>query len=112
MHSAGEFNAWIERLEAASNVNIATLNNFLEALTQRHDYFHALGGRLLGSSIEPVLRRTMRPARGGSNLANARAGNFAGKEESEQFAGYLLLFFSAGSTREEAGPEQLCTSVH
>lgn len=93
VHSAGEFNAWIERLEAASNVNIATLNNFLEALTQRHDYFHALGGRLSDHGLNRCFAVPCGQREANRIFANARAGNSASKEESEQFAGYLLLFF-------------------
>ena len=40
------FNAWVDRLEAASNTSIATLAGFLDALRKRHDFFHQMGGRL------------------------------------------------------------------
>lgn len=40
------FKTWLAQLEAASRKSIVTLANLLDALHQRHDYFHALGGRL------------------------------------------------------------------
>jgi len=41
-----EFVAWLGQLEAASNISISSLSDFLGALKQRHDYFHSQGGRL------------------------------------------------------------------
>jgi glucuronate isomerase len=40
------FNPWLERLEAASNVDVSTLAGLLHALDLRHQYFHDNGGRL------------------------------------------------------------------
>jgi glucuronate isomerase len=93
VHSATEFNAWIERLEAASNVNISTLNNFLDALKQRHDYFHAQGGRLSDHGLNRCFAVPCSVREATSIFTKARAGNSATKEEAEQFAAYLLLFF-------------------
>jgi len=93
VHSAAEFNAWIERLEAASNVNIATLNNFLDALKQRHDYFHAQGGRLSDHGLNRCFAVPCSVREATSIFTKAHAGNSATKEEAEQFAAYLLLFF-------------------
>src|SRR5438552_1221816 len=41
-----EFIPWLGQLEAASNIDISSLGDFLRALKQRHEYFHAQGGRL------------------------------------------------------------------
>ena len=40
------WNAWINRLQEASQKEVSSFNNFLDALRQRHDFFHASGGRL------------------------------------------------------------------
>src|SRR5260221_7625501 len=37
------FNSWVERLSASANMEISTLDDLLQALRQRHDYFHQLG---------------------------------------------------------------------
>src|SRR5437867_828593 len=39
------FNAWIDRLGAAARTRIATLDDLLAALAQRHEDFHQLGCR-------------------------------------------------------------------
>src|SRR5262249_39897638 len=43
---ADRFNRWIGCLERASNTDICTLQQFLDALKLRHDYFHKTGARL------------------------------------------------------------------
>ena len=40
------FNPWVDKLQAVSDTHIATLAEFVDALTKRHDFFHAMGGRL------------------------------------------------------------------
>ena len=35
------FNAWVSRLESASNIEILSFSHFLDALKQRHDHFHS-----------------------------------------------------------------------
>src|SRR5258708_6644865 len=40
------FNPWTARLERASNISVTTLQNFPDALKQRHDFFHRHSGRL------------------------------------------------------------------
>ena len=46
VHLPDAFNAWVERLAAVSNTDIGNLQDFTDALRQRHDAFHAMGARL------------------------------------------------------------------
>jgi glucuronate isomerase len=39
-------NPWVDRLEAVQQHSIGTLADFVDALRQRHDFFHQMGGRL------------------------------------------------------------------
>jgi glucuronate isomerase len=41
-----EFNAWLQQLSAAANVDIDTFDDFWTALAKRHDDFHRVGCRL------------------------------------------------------------------
>lgn len=88
-----EFNTWVARLEAASNVHIASLSDFLSALKQRHDYFHANGGRLSDHGLEHCYAAPCTEDVASSVFANAREGKAATSEEKEQFASYLMQFF-------------------
>ncbi|MEE3220080.1 MAG: glucuronate isomerase, partial [Planctomycetota bacterium] len=47
----GDFNLWVDRLAAVSGVDIKRLDDFLSAIKQRHDYFHAMGSRLSDHSL-------------------------------------------------------------
>src|SRR5690606_34906757 len=40
------FNAWIDRLAAASDIDISSYDHLLDALQKRHQEFHAIGCRL------------------------------------------------------------------
>ena len=46
VHLPERLKAWIAKLEAVANVNIATLPDLVDALRKRHDVFHQMGGRL------------------------------------------------------------------
>jgi len=46
------FNAWVDRLALASNVEIKDFDSFMEAIRRRHDFFHALGCRLSDHGLE------------------------------------------------------------
>lgn len=87
------FNAWIGRLEQASNTEVRSFAAFLDALKQRHDYFHAQGARLsdhglLYCHVEPCTQREAQAI-----FNKARTGTAISPEEREQFASHLMLFF-------------------
>lgn len=50
--STDVFNAWTDQLEAVTNIDICSFENFLKAIEKRHDYFHECGCRLSDHGIE------------------------------------------------------------
>lgn len=88
-----EFNSWLEQLEAASDIDILSLSDFLRALKQRHDFFHAQGGRLSDHGLNHCYNTPCSERHAKDIFAKVRAGASATKEEAEQFASHLLLFF-------------------
>lgn len=87
------FNGWVGRLEQASNIEIRSFAAFLDAIKQRHDYFHAQGARLsdhglLYCHVEPCNQREAEAI-----FNKARSGTAATPQQHEQFASYLMLFF-------------------
>ncbi len=48
----GALNEWIDRLQAAADVEIKNFDSYLEAIRKRHDYFHANNCRLSDHGIE------------------------------------------------------------
>lgn len=87
------FISWLGRLEAASNIDISSIVDFLRALKQRHDYFHSQGGRLSDHGLKYCCDAPCTEQQAAAVFAKARGGVPANKEEAEQFASYLLLFF-------------------
>jgi glucuronate isomerase len=46
------FNAWVDRLAESSGIEVKNYASFLEAIRQRHDFFHARGCRLSDHGLE------------------------------------------------------------
>jgi glucuronate isomerase len=47
-----EFHVWLSKLEKAAGISIANYDNYLDALRQRHNYFHENGCRISDHGIE------------------------------------------------------------
>jgi len=93
IHQPDVFNAWIDRLERASNVTVSSLRDFLDALKQRHDFFHANGGRLSDHGLAYCHATSCSETQAGAIFAKARSDRAATPGEHEQFASFLMLFF-------------------
>ena len=52
------FNEWIQRLETTSGIAVDSYSRFLEALEQRHSYFHEVGCRLSDHGLERPYAQT------------------------------------------------------
>jgi glucuronate isomerase len=87
------FNAWIDRLERVSNISISFLRDLLEALKQRHDFFHHHGARLSDHGLPHAYATPATERQAEAIFAKARAGSPATIEEQERFASLLMLFF-------------------
>src|SRR5262249_17158199 len=87
------FKAWLPRLQQAANVDIHNFESFLEALRQRHDFFHAQGCRLSdhGLNQAPAVFASEKAA--ANIFMKAIRGRPITPEEQAQFAGCMMLFF-------------------
>jgi glucuronate isomerase len=88
-----KFNAWVSRLEEASDTNISSLPTFLDALRRRHDHFHAIGGRLSDHGLAHCFASPCSDKQAAAIFDKARSGKAASGDEYEQFASFLMLFF-------------------
>jgi len=88
-----DFNDWLARLEQASNVDIASLTDFLQALERRHDVFHAHGARLSDHGLPHCYSSPCSERQAAAIFDKARSGAAASREEYELFASFLMLFF-------------------
>ncbi|MBL8222212.1 MAG: glucuronate isomerase, partial [Bryobacterales bacterium] len=87
------WNAWVNQLGAVSNVDVSSLARLLDALKQRHDFFHAMGGRLSDHGLNHCFASFCSDADAAAIFDRARAGQAAGAEDHAKFATYLMLHF-------------------
>jgi glucuronate isomerase len=93
VHQPAAFNAWVSRLAEASDTDIASLEDFVAALKQRHDYFHAQGCRLSDHGLTQCPASPCPDKTAAAIFARARQGQAASPEEHAQFGTSLMLHF-------------------
>ena len=87
------FNAWVGRLAAVSNIDVSDFQSFCDALEQRHDAFHAIGGRLSDHGLNHAFAAPCTDAQASEIFESVRAFKPAAPEEKQAFAAWLMLFF-------------------
>src|SRR5258707_2591047 len=88
-----EFNLWTARLGASANIDILSFKNFLDALTKRHTDFHAVGCRLSDHGLSHCYSSSCTEAAAGTLFTKLRSREPLTADESEHFAGDMMLFF-------------------
>ena len=110
-HQPELFNPWVDRLAAASNVDVARFSDFLTALRQRHDYFHQMGSRLSDHGLDYCYADFCSEATAAAIFDKARSGQPTTAEEESQFASFMMLYF--GHLDAEKGwTQQLHLGAH
>ncbi len=87
------FNAWTDKLEMASNVDITNLSSFLKALKARHTFFHEHGCRLSDHGMNNCSADFCSDKVAAGIFAKARKGVAASPLELAQFSAYMMVFF-------------------
>jgi len=85
------WNAWVDKLAAAANVEIRSLDQLLEALARRHEFFAQHGARLSDHGLEHAPTDFGTEAQARAIFQKARAGKPVSPEERQQFAATILL---------------------
>lgn len=93
VHDPAAFNAWADRLAAASGRDTGSFSSFKEALQSRHDFFHDCGGRLSDHGLDRCPALFASEAEAAVIFDKARSGTAATPAEREAFTGHLMLFF-------------------
>lgn len=93
VHQPDVFNAWLGRLAAAANADIADFQSFLDALKKRHDAFHALGCRLSDHGLNVCFATPCSEEKASEIFEKARAFIPVSLEDQAQFASFMMLFF-------------------
>lgn len=96
-----EFSAWLVKLQKASNVEVATYEDFLTALKQRHQAFHDVGCRLSDHGLEYCYADFCDEESAAAIFDLARSGKNVSAQQHAQYASNLMLHF--GRWDEEMG---------
>lgn len=89
----GNFNPWVDKLEEVSGVDCGTFAGFLEALKQRHDYFHSQGGRLSDHGLERCSAEPCKEETATALYQSVRSGKLLDALSVEQFRTFMMVFF-------------------
>jgi glucuronate isomerase len=105
VHLPEQFNGWAAKLADASNTDIRNFKAFLDAIRQRHEFFHQMGARLSDHGLERCYADLCPEATAAAIFDRARTGKAANAEEQSQFASYMMLYFghldaAAGWTKQ------------
>jgi glucuronate isomerase len=92
VHQPEAWNAWCDKISAASGVEVRSYASLLEALKKRHDFFHSVGGRLSDHGLNYCHANFVSDAEAERIFAKARGGRAATAEEQDQFASNVMLF--------------------
>jgi glucuronate isomerase len=91
---ASSFNAYLSKLESASNNHIASYNDYLDALRSRHDFFATMGCSVSDHGLEQVHAEEYTPAEIENIFNKVRSGNNLTMEENLKFRSAMLHEFA------------------
>ena len=87
------FQTWIQRLEQASGIPCNDFDAFLEALANRHTFFHTLGSRLSDHGLEHCFGRGDTKEQATEVYNAARRGEMISKDALQAYRGYMMVYF-------------------
>ena len=87
------FNAWTDALAAVSGIDCTTFARFLEALDQRHSFFHEMGGRLSDHGLEVAYADFCDESQAAAIYDQARTGRAADPGAKSRYATFMMVFF-------------------
>jgi glucuronate isomerase len=93
VHLPEQFNEWTNRLAVLTGRELKSFESFLEALEERHAYFHHMGCRLSDHGLNACFTPHGTEGDAARIFAAAREGRAASPEDHAKFAGFLMVFF-------------------
>jgi glucuronate isomerase len=88
------WNVWLDKLAMAADTDCGSLEGMKSALKQRHDTFHAMGGRLSDHGLEVCPMHPASEKQAQSIFNEARRGEEISIADQESFAAYLMEYFA------------------
>jgi len=88
------FNTYISRLEAATNIAISSFSDYLFALENRHDFFAAMGCTVSDHGLEEMYAEEFTGYEVDAVFNKIRAGKWLGEAERRKFKSAMLVHFA------------------
>lgn len=95
------WNQYIDTLRQASGIAIATADDLLEAIEQRHAFFHSVGCRLSDHGVSYIPVANASASEIDAILTKAMAGETIGVDQRDQFTAWLL--YEVGKMNHKRG---------
>ena len=90
----GAFKLWLRKLEGASHSSVATLDEFLSALSQRHAAFGELGCRLSDHGLPHCYADECDPDYAAAIFRKALSDQPLDAADTNRFCSFMMLFFA------------------
>jgi glucuronate isomerase len=87
------FNAWVDKLAAAAQIEVGDYAAFMEALTRRHEVFHSAGCRLSDHGLETAYAEEYTAREVADSFAKVRGGKPLGGDKILKFKTAMLYEF-------------------
>jgi len=88
------FNAYIKRLEAATNISISNFNDYLFALENRHDFFAAAGCSVSDHGLEEIYAEEFTGSEVEAIFSKVHSGKALNDLERRKFKSAMLVHFA------------------
>ncbi len=87
------FQSWVQRLEQASGIPCHDFDAFLEAIANRHSFFHDLGSRLSDHGLEQCFGRGGTKDEATEVYNAALRGDAITSDALQAYRGYMMIYF-------------------
>jgi len=88
------FNAYVDKVEAASNVSVSSYDDYLKALKNRHDFFATMGSAVSDHGLEQVYAEDYTDAEIKTFFTKIRGGKALDATENLKFKSAMLIEFA------------------
>ena len=88
------FNAYLAKVEAASNVSVSAYDDYLKALKNRHDFFAMMGCSVSDHGLEVIYAEDYTDAEIKNSFDKIRSGKALSYEENLKFKSAMLFEFA------------------
>ncbi len=92
--SEADFLQYVNKLSAVSGLNIKKLEDFKQAIADRHNFFHEMGGRLSDHGLEQIYAEDYTEAEIERIFEDLIQGNSISEKEKLQFKSAMLVYFA------------------